>query len=233
MCFQMAVVPCFKWRNQLPVFLIVGRLVLQEQRSDSKHNLWRHPNGCVFLKNAHWLSTILTEIGCVQSPLRPHVSEIGAPREGWVKINFDAHIGTSLQRGLGVMVRDHSGNVLLTGTRCIEANWSVLISEAAAAVFALEIARRFGYDNVHLEGDSLTVIKAISRQDRGYAHIHLLFDQLIRSAFNFNAFSCSFVRRHGNTVAHMVARWDTGFANEKICIEPFPLSLLTLVDLDR
>lgn len=37
------------------------------------------------------------------------------PREGWVKINFVAHIGMLLRRGLGVVVHDHNGNVLLTG----------------------------------------------------------------------------------------------------------------------
>lgn len=74
----------------------------------------------------------------------------------------------------------------------MEANWSMQISEAAVAVYTLEIARRFGYNNVHLEDDSLMLINAISRQDRGYAHINLLTDQLIESSLNFNNFTCSF-----------------------------------------
>ena len=47
------------------------------------------------------------------------------PCEGWVKINFDAHVEPNLQGGLGIVFRDAQGTVLLTGTRIIMANWSV------------------------------------------------------------------------------------------------------------
>ncbi|CAO2831832.1 unnamed protein product [Amaranthus hypochondriacus] len=35
------------------------------------------------------------------------------PLEGWAKINFDAHVGTALRRGLGVVIRDHNGKAYL------------------------------------------------------------------------------------------------------------------------
>ena len=89
------------------------------------------------------------------------------PSTGWVKINFDAHIGTNRRRGLGVVVRDINDKVLLTGTRCVEANWSVHILEAAAALFALDIVKPMGYGYVHLEGKSLTVINTFLDQERG------------------------------------------------------------------
>ncbi|CAO2822581.1 unnamed protein product [Amaranthus hypochondriacus] len=154
------------------------------------------------------------------------------PSEGWVKINFDAHVGVALRRGLGVVVRDHNGKVLLTGTRRVEANWNVHITEAAAATYAIVIARRSGYEHVHLEGDSLSVINAITRREQGSSHVNLFFDQIFELSLCFTSFMCSFVRRQGNTAAHMIARWDTGNAHEKICMDPFPPSLLTLVALD-
>ncbi|XP_057543284.1 uncharacterized protein LOC130821510 [Amaranthus tricolor] len=128
------------------------------------------------------------------------------PSTGWVKINFDAHIGTNRRRGLGVLVRDNYGKVLLTGTRCVEPNWSVRISEAAAALFALDIARRMGHGYVHFEGNSLTVINAISDKERGSTHIYLFLDKIANSISCFASFTCSFVRRLGNTVAHLIAR---------------------------
>ena len=115
----------------------------------------------------------------------------------------------------------------------MEANWSVHISEAAAASFALDIARRMGYDYVHLEGDSLTVINAISVQESGSNHIYLFLDKIAETISCFAGFTCSFVHRLGNTVVHMVARCDTGNATEKICMESFLPSLQTLVDLDN
>lgn len=55
----------------------------------------------------------------------PHVLSYQSwepPREGWVKINFDAHLGMVSRRGLGVVLHDHNGKVFLTGTRCVEGN---------------------------------------------------------------------------------------------------------------
>lgn len=98
-------------------------------------------------------------------------------------------------------MRDHNGKVLITGTRNVESNWNVNISEAAVVVYALDIARRSGYDHVHLEEDSLMVINAMQRKEQGYSHINLLYDQLLESSLCFSSFTCTFVRRQGNTVA--------------------------------
>ncbi|CAO2838716.1 unnamed protein product [Amaranthus hypochondriacus] len=133
---------------------------------------------------------------------------------------------------MGVVFRDARGNVLLTGTRRVTANWDVHTTEAAAAIFALELATRFGYESIHLEGDSLMVINAIMSEDNGATPFHLLVDHMHLLCNNLNNVLCSFVRRNGNTVAHMIARWDTGNAREKICMEPFPPSLQCLADLD-
>lgn len=96
--------------------------------------------------------------------------------------------------------------------------------------FALEISRRMGYEYVHLEGDSLMVINAITMEEQGSAHIHLLLDQIAEIVQYFAYFSCSFVCRYENIVAHMIARCDTSNAHEKVCKQPFRPSLLSLVD---
>ena len=130
------------------------------------------------------------------------------------------------------MFRDAHGTVPLTGARRFMANWSVHITEAAAAMFAIELAQRLGYGDIYLEGDSLTVLNAISKKEAGSTYFHTLLDHTLALISCFPSFKCSFVRRHGNTVAHMIARQDTGNAMEKICMAPFPLTLQTLVDLD-
>lgn len=154
------------------------------------------------------------------------------PSAGWVKINFDAHIGAGLVRGLGVVVRDENGKLLVAGVRRVYANWSVEISEAVAAKFGVELVVRLGYQWVHLEGDSLSVVRAIENREAGLSHIHLVFDDIFRLSSSFDDFGCSFVRRNGNSLAHHVARWETGNASEKICMEPFPQSVLALANVD-
>ncbi|CAO2821249.1 unnamed protein product [Amaranthus hypochondriacus] len=137
-----------------------------------------------------------------------------------------------MNRGLGIVIRDDRGKIIVTGTRRVIVNWSVETSEAAVALYGLKVAKRMGLDNIHLEGDALNVIVALKKKNRGLAPVHLIFDSCldVLSSFDFTTFS--FVRRVGNTVAHMVARWDTDLNIEKVCMPPFPECLLTLEELD-
>lgn len=41
-----------------------------------------------------------------------------------------------------------------------QAQWSVEVSEAAATLFGLKVATRFGFEYVQLEGDFLNVVVA-------------------------------------------------------------------------
>ncbi|CAO2842068.1 unnamed protein product [Amaranthus hypochondriacus] len=102
----------------------------------------------------------------------------------------------------------------------------------AAALFAVEFAIKLGFRLAHIEGDVLSVIMAIDKGSEGCSPIHLLLDKLLSSAAVLDGFVCSFVPRSGNTIAHSIARWNTGYANEKICMEPLPQELLALVDFD-
>lgn len=118
----------------------------------------------------------------------------------------------------------------MAAVRRIKSNMGVEESELAAAVFALEIAQRITH--IVLEGDAQTVINTINRKDCRLAPIFALYDSVHALSSCFVNFTCSAVRRSGNTVAHMIARWDTGIAHDKICMEPFPSSLRALEDLD-
>lgn len=154
------------------------------------------------------------------------------PRHGWIKANFDAHIGSDCRRGFGVVFRNHEGTLLAAATCCVRSNIGVEEAEIKAALFALEVAHRMEYDNIILEGDAQQVINTINRKDTGLAPIFSLYDLVYAISDNFVNFECSHVRRCGNTLAHMVERWDTGIAHEKICMDPFPASLRALAELD-
>ncbi|XP_057532845.1 uncharacterized protein LOC130810728 [Amaranthus tricolor] len=154
------------------------------------------------------------------------------PLRGWVKVNFDAYVANGTIRALGIVIRDSFRKILVTGVRRLKARWSVDMSEAAAALFSLEVASRFDFEHIQLEGDSLTMISAINNKKDGFSPVHFLYDSIFALSSNYWGFGCSFVKRDGNLLVHLVARWDTGLANEKICIEPFPQGLQTLADLD-
>ena len=148
----------------------------------------------------------------------------GAPNEGWIKINFDAHIGDDLRRSLGVVAHDCTGKVLFTGTRRCTASWDVKIAELATTCFNLELARRFEVDKEHLERDSLSVMDAIAKREEGRAPIDTLYDYAFDMCSCFNNSIYSFVHRGGNIVAHIIDRWKMTFAQEKIFMNPFLLA---------
>ena len=53
----------------------------------------------------------------IQTPIISSYQSWCAPNEGWININFDAHIGDNMLQGLGVLARDHNENVMFTATR--------------------------------------------------------------------------------------------------------------------
>lgn len=171
-------------------------------------------------------------VATVNAPVRAVLHQWRPPAEGRIKANFDAYIGGDGVRGLGVVFRDHEGSPKAAAVRKMRSNMGVEEAELSAACFALEVAGRMGYEHIHLEGDAQVVIHSLQKHVRGLSPIHSLYDYLISLSSSFDSFSCSSVRRSGNTVAHYVARWDTGMAYEKICMEPFPQGFLALVDID-
>ncbi len=100
------------------------------------------------------------------------------------------------------------------------------------SIIWLGISKEKWFKKIHLEGDALNIIKAIHNKERGLAHIHHVLDCCFNILASFDVSIFSFVRRVGNTAAHMVARWETAINNEKICIPPLPECLRTLAELD-
>ena len=125
---------------------------------------------------------------------------------GWVKANFDANVATRTNRGLGVVIRNEHGKMLVAGVRRVFSHWSVDVCEAVAAHFGIELATRFGLNHIHLEGDSMTVVSAIENRAEGFSPIHLIYDSIFALSSSLLNFGCSYVKRYGNTLAHLVAR---------------------------
>lgn len=89
-------------------------------------------------------------------------------------------------------------------TRRVRANWSVEISECAAALFGVELALRYGYSMTQLESDSMVVVQAIEQKVEGHTPFHMLLDNILHLSRTLDCFGCSFVKRGGNTLAHLI-----------------------------
>ena len=106
------------------------------------------------------------------------------------------------------------------------------MAEAAAARYGVMIARRFGFTKVCLEGDSLSVVSSLCSKQLGFAPIFSLFSDVLTLSEVFTAISFCHVRRAGNTVAHLMARWNVQGNVETVCTNSFPQSILTLAEMD-
>lgn len=104
---------------------------------------------------------------------------------GMMKANFDARVGPNGEVGLGVVLRDSSGSIVLLGVRRRIATWDAHTSEAMAALFAVELAQRFGYNKVVVEGDSFLVISALKNKPVGGSPIFHIFNDFSKVCLSF------------------------------------------------
>ncbi|XP_048493311.1 uncharacterized protein LOC125493829 [Beta vulgaris subsp. vulgaris] len=162
----------------------------------------------------------------------PKPDELDSPAAGWLKVNFDAHLSDNGEIGMGAVMRDSSGVVKFAATKRVGARWDATLAEAMAARFVVEVTLRLGYDHVIFEGDALVVVQAVKNNVDGMAPLFRVFYDIRRFIQNFVAFSFLHVKRAGNVVAHLLARWDCSRNSEIVWLDNFPQSITTLVDID-
>lgn len=165
-------------------------------------------------------------------PVASSSTKWNPPAAGLLKVNFDAHVRENGEIGLGVVMRNCDGEVKLLATKRIGARWDATLAEAMAARFAVEVSLRLGYDKVIFEGDALSVVNAVKNNVEGVAPLFRVFDDIRSLARNFICFSFLHVKRAGNVVAHLLARWDCPCNSEIVWLDAFPESISTLVDID-
>ena len=94
------------------------------------------------------------------------VARWSPPPENCYKINFDAalfdHLGYA---GIGVVVRDHRGEVMAALSQKIALPQSVALAEARAAHKAITFAQELSFFRIQVEGDCLGVIRALQSQE--------------------------------------------------------------------
>ena len=147
-------------------------------------------------------------------------------------MNFDAHVSGNGEFGMGAVMTDSASVVKFAATKRVVARWDATLAEAMATRFAVEVTLRLGYDNVIFEGDALAVVQAVKNNVVCVAPLFRVFYDIRRCARNFVVFSFLHVKRAGNVVAHLLARWECPRNSEIVWLDNFPQSITTLVDID-
>ena len=116
--------------------------------------------------------------------------------------------------------------------RRIRARWPAPLAEAAAALWGLQIAKRYGFAMVELEVDALALSTTILARKMGRSPLDLVVDDICLLGDNFLSFDVFHVRRCGSTVAHLIARLPPSLGTEQLFVDVFPQSVLALAELD-
>lgn len=164
----------------------------------------------------------------VKAVSSPHSTSWSKPSDPWIKVNVDAGLVGSLGCGLGVVCRESSGAVLAAGSFQFAEVWETRVAEAKAIFYGLKVARELGYASVEVEGDSLVAIQALKREQRGCSDFDLIIDDVLELATSFDKVVWSFVKRSGNSVAHMLAHLQPWEIGRRLWVDDIPNDVISL-----
>ena len=140
-----------------------------------------------------------------------------------MKVNFDGAIfGDSNKSGVGVVIRDNTGAILVSCSEMIFQAYKVEEIEALAAWKALTFTHELGFQNVILEGDALGLIQPLKSQERNLCPLGLLMEDVKIYLNHFQRVLYSHVKRNGNSVAHNLAKHAISILGFQVWMEDIP-----------
>lgn len=140
-----------------------------------------------------------------------------APPVDFVKINWDAAVDSVNRRmGIGVIVRDHTREVIATISAPKNYITAPDIAEAVAALKAVTFCRERGLSKVVLEGDALQVVTALNSSTGNWSSYGHLIEEARSQLNDLHTWRVRHVRRHLNGAAHRLAKEALTLSEELI-----------------
>ncbi|XP_075658761.1 uncharacterized protein LOC142628577 [Castanea sativa] len=119
------------------------------------------------------------------------------------KVNFDeAVFKEDKQAGLGVVIRNHQGQVIASLSENVVLPPSIEDVEALVAVRAVSFAAKLGVLSTVIEGDLEVVIKALKSEEESLSTFGHLISAAKLSMDGFSSLSFTHTRRQGINLAH-------------------------------
>jgi ribonuclease HI len=155
------------------------------------------------------------------------------PAANSIKLNWDAALDNRKKiMGMGIIARDHSGEVKATMCDVIPYIRDPSVAEALAACRAVQFAHNMGAQSVELEGDAREVMVALGSTAETDSTVGNLVFEARRMLENFPSWRVSHVRRDGNRAAHVLAKFAISQQSQHVCFNLCPSWLLSVVIAD-
>jgi ribonuclease HI len=147
-----------------------------------------------------------------------------------VKINWDAALDKQKKlMGVGVMIRDHRGDVI--ATQC--STWQYITDPAVAEAMALRTAaavrQQLGIMEVILEGDSLEVVQAVKKEEESWTNFGPIVEEVKDMLKGCHSWKISHVKRTANEVAHKMAKMVVSLNVNQIWVSTIPPCIREIV----
>ncbi|XP_057428472.1 uncharacterized protein LOC130721892 [Lotus japonicus] len=144
-----------------------------------------------------------------------------------------SYMGTACTRrgGYGMVARDYVGAIMAAATAYPVASISLLLAEAGCLRWALRLAIDLGFRRVVFETDCLQLFNWWKSRQEGVSFLATVVSECRSLVTAFDAFSISFVKHSGNTVADLLARNASTYTNE-VWVEEVPDIAVNLVAQD-
>jgi len=113
------------------------------------------------------------------------------PSRGFLKENVDASNGRDGMKGVGVIVRNKKGQIMVAARKRFRADWEVDTMEAFVVVSGLKVCWEAGFRRVKLEMDS----KIVAEELNGRRNLHNHTSVFIHDALTLESLFLQFHSR--------------------------------------
>ncbi|XP_056685539.1 uncharacterized protein [Spinacia oleracea] len=137
------------------------------------------------------------------------------------------------QVGLGMLVRDHVGDALMSAGESGCENLTVKHAEAKAVMFGLRYAFDAGCRALEVETDCQALATLLQAKSREISATQVLVNDILNLAKQFTYCSFGFNRRSCNSVAHSMAQAALHFEETLVWMEDCPPVVTPLVLADK
>ncbi|XP_012847034.1 PREDICTED: uncharacterized protein LOC105967016 [Erythranthe guttata] len=160
-----------QWQQQLTEDSFLLAVVVVWKAWESRNREMHGEQGMAMDEFISWGLTFLNLYQQAQLPRTPiqqraHPTEWKPPREGIIKLNFDAALPAGTDHyTVAVIARDWQGHCIFWAARSFRGRPRAVDCEAHAALFALTRAKEESWPSIILEGDCLKVVEALRGED--------------------------------------------------------------------
>ena len=145
------------------------------------------------------------------------------PLSGCYKVNVDgAMFSKRKQAGVGVVIRDEAGQVVVALSRKLYTLLGPLETEAKAMEVGVKFTTEVGFRDVLFEGDSLVLNNAIHILNEVAPSVQNVVKGILQSVQGFGTFAFSHNKRQGNAPAHALAQHAVNAEDFLVWLEECP-----------